>query len=148
MNANPRARNPPKSNGNLQKSIVKHPTTCSHMPPPLTPSACGKRWWVLHYGFLQISNGFGWISCMWIRTYIFIIYKAFPKSFKLILSRLVGSYGPMRAHSGRVGPARASPERRGPGPSGDANPPENNACFYMHVYAKVCVFRQIRWFLN
>ena len=36
-----------------------------------------------------ISHGFGWISCTWICTYIFIIYKAFPESFKLILSRLV-----------------------------------------------------------
>ena len=29
---------------------------------------------------------------MWIRTYIFIIYKAFPESFRLILSRLVGTH--------------------------------------------------------
>ena len=35
---------------------------------------------MLHDGFLQISIGFGWISCTWIRIYIFIIYKAFHPS--------------------------------------------------------------------
>ena len=63
-----------------------HPPTCPQHAPhqPTRPSPPV-------YGFLQISNGFGWISCMWIRTYIFIIYKAFPESFRLILSRLVGA---------------------------------------------------------
>ena len=27
----------------------------------------------------DISHGFEWISCTWIRTYIFIIYKAFTE---------------------------------------------------------------------
>ena len=35
---------------------------------------------MLHYGFVVISSGFGWISCMWIGIHIFIIYKAFPEN--------------------------------------------------------------------
>ena len=76
INANPHATNPPKSIGNLYTSIVKHPP---HLPTCLPPPACGKRWRVLHSGFLKISIGFVWISCMWIRIHIFILYKAFPE---------------------------------------------------------------------
>ena len=38
---------------------------------------------VIHYGFLSISNGFGWMSCTWIPTYLFIIYKAFTEDKSL-----------------------------------------------------------------
>ena len=113
MNANPRARNPPKSSRNRQKSTVKRPQPlptcwgwgaggwvgrtlggrggwggweCTSTPPP--PPACGKRWCVLHYGFLQIVYGFWWISCTWIRTYIFIIYKAFTEDKSLLLNHV------------------------------------------------------------
>ena len=52
-------------------------TTSSHMPPnaPASPP-CGKRWWVLHCGFLKISWGLGWISCKW-------IYKALSEDKSL-----------------------------------------------------------------
>ena len=46
------------------------PTTSSHMPSPSRPQRHVGRWWVLHYGSFQISFGFGWISCTWIRTYM------------------------------------------------------------------------------
>ena len=59
---NPRARNLPKSFGNLQKSKVNHP------PSLPTCRGCGgwrgwegtwKRWWVIHFWFLEISVDLG-----------------------------------------------------------------------------------------
>ena len=43
---------------------------------------------LLHFGFLQIPNDLG-TSCMWIRTYTFIIYKTFPEDESLLSSSLV-----------------------------------------------------------
>jgi len=41
--------------------------------------ACGKRWWVLHSGLLQISYGLGRISCTWISTFCQILHFLDPE---------------------------------------------------------------------
>ena len=46
-----------------------HLPICPQHTSPCPP-ACGKRWWELPCGFLQISFGFGWIYCTWIRSHI------------------------------------------------------------------------------
>ena len=89
INANPRARHPPQSNGNLQNSIVQH--------PPLLPTCRGGNWGAggLWGMWEEVGRGGGCLTmhnttfrfpmdyhrfCRWICVYISIIYKAFQKT--------------------------------------------------------------------
>ena len=78
FNVNPRARHSPQSNGNVQKSRMKH--------PPALPTwvgvrggggrgACDKRCWVLHFGFLKISYGFRWFYRLWTHVSSFCLLE-------------------------------------------------------------------------